>query len=59
MNVSEPLYLSNGILPDQVLINMKKPDLFISAASGEPLDPDNVIVTGSISTQVPKGVDVE
>lgn len=38
INFTDPLIISKGISPDQVLCRVKRRDLFVSKLTGEPLD---------------------
>jgi hypothetical protein len=53
------LYVSKGNSKDKLMIDVKKPEMFISATTGEIMSMEAVSFSGSMPTQVPKGVDAE
>lgn len=51
-----PLSLSRGIQPDQFLLTVKDPKMFISNETGEMIAPENFQLLSNIPRMVPNGV---
>ena len=59
VNFTDPLAISTGQSRDSVEFIIKNPAQFISAKSGESLDPEKAVIKKSVPKQLPKGVDGE
>ena len=58
MNVTTPLLISKGVKRDQAVIRIKNPLLFISQATGEPIDTKNLAIRATLPRMLPKDVDI-
>ena len=57
LNFTNPLLLSQGSQPDEVYLSVKNPYLFLSKATGEPINTKNLDIHSYIPRMMPKGVD--
>lgn len=58
-NFTFPLEVSNGKFKDRMEINVKNPNMFVSALSRAPLDTQFTKLVKDIPSQLPKGIDGE
>lgn len=56
-NFTYPLEVSNGKYKDRIEINVKNPNIFVSALSKAPLDTQFTKLAKEIPKQLPKGID--
>jgi hypothetical protein len=59
MNFSDPLAVSDGINPDNIVVTIKNPDLFISKETFQKLPGDRTMMAIRMPRQFPEGVDSE
>lgn len=59
IHFKDPLLASSGSMNDEVMIEITKPELFISAESGQSIKNDKLSMGKEIKTQVPEDVDVD
>jgi hypothetical protein len=59
MNFSDPLVVSGGLNPDNIVVTIKNPDLFVSKETLMKLPEDKTMMAVSIPRQFPEGLDAE
>ena len=59
VNFTDPMLISRGEERDLIEITIKRPQLFVSAETGEMIDTSDLVFYQTIPRQLPKGVSEE